>query len=278
MDFKLPGPGGVPFVNFLRSLRPKRPLAALYLVTPEVVAGALAKSVLGLDDFAVKPLYGPDVLERTRVLLRRMSQIPDVIRELSRYASGATASVGGDRRTVTVMFTDVRSFTSLSETRDPETVLSALNEIFAQLAETVRTLGGRIDQFIGDGMMALFGTRGEPGSEAAAVRAACKIIEDAGASELPLLFAGTDMRLGIGLNTGPVVLGPIGPPFARAVTAIGDTVNTAARLCGVAKPGEVIISEPTYEAVKNLVRTLDTREVALKGKREPQRVYSVTLD
>lgn len=276
VELYLPGSGGPEFVQFLRKHRADQALAVIYLVDGQRVAPTLRRQFGPLDDFVIKPTHSAALLERIHILLNRLSQLPQLVLELGRFASTMPIDQVTRRTRVTVMFTDVRSFTQMAETRDPETVAGALNELFASLAAAVLRYGGNIDKFMGDGMMAVFSSnRLNIGHELAAVSAAREIMRTTASSEVSSLLAGTDFRLGIGLHTGSVVVGPIGPPFARSVTAIGDTVNTAARLCGVARPNEIIISAVTYEPIRGEVEVVDEREVLLKGKRSQQRVYSI---
>lgn len=278
VDFHLPGPGGAELVRFMRKHRPRHPLAALYLVNTDRVSAALRECHDCLDDFILKPTHSLALVERIQILLARIDHMPDIVRTLGRFTAQIRDIEVPVRTEATVMFTDVRSFTQVSENRDPETVAAALNDLFAHLANAVLRFGGTIDKFMGDGMMAIFRTsRLNIDHELAAISAAQESIDATASSDVSSLLVGTDFRLGIGVHTGTVVIGPLGPPFAREVTAIGDTVNTAARLCGEARPKEIITSDSTYQKVRDRVRVLESREVFVKGKRSRLRIYSVEL-
>lgn len=136
-------------------------------------------------------------------------------------------SLGGDRREVVVLFSDIRGFTSLSDEKDPALVVSDLNAYFTRMVEIVHQHGGVVDKFIGDGMMAIFGLDSMEGTPESAIAAARSML-----AALPDLQPGfsTPLSIGIGLHLGPVIAGNIGSPNRLEFTVIGDTVNTAARL------------------------------------------------
>jgi len=278
VDYDLPGPGGPELVQTIRAHLGRRPLAALFVVDTNAVPTSLRERYSALDDFILKPTHTGALQERIQILLRRIRHSGAVIRELGQVATAAGEETAPRRTKMTVMFTDVRSFTQMSEVRDPETVAAALNALFADLAAAVLRYGGQIDKFMGDGMMALFMSEHLTLSHPlAAVSAAADIMRSTHGTEVGSLLTGIDLRLGIGINTGTVVIGPIGPPFAREITAIGDTVNTAARLCGEAGGHEIVISQSTYDAVQDQVVVRARRDVFLKGKRSRQSVYVIHL-
>ncbi|MEE8410288.1 MAG: adenylate/guanylate cyclase domain-containing protein [Myxococcota bacterium] len=278
VDATLAGPSGVGFMDHLRDRFAGRPIGALLTVPSGYVTRGLRESFLALDDFALKPLQLPAFVERLHRMVLRIEHLPLVITDLGRLAGRLHASAIPRRVNVTVMFADVRGFTAISETRDPETVAAAVSSILEHLAAGVLRFGGVIDKFLGDGMMALFGVDVQSMDHAlAAVYAGQEIIEMAGESHAASLFTGVDLGLGIGLHSGDAVVGPVGPPYRRDVTAIGDTVNMASRLCGEAAAGEVVVSATTYALVSDRVQVDSVRDVYLKGKRHRQRVYGVKL-
>lgn len=163
----------------------------------------------------------------------------------------ATAESHGVERTLTVMFLDIRSFTKLTQTKLPYDVVFILNRLFDHFGEAIRREGGRIEKYLGDGLMAVFGRESGPALGArqslAAARAIDLALDHANgeiASEL-----GQPVSIGIGLHAGPVVIGEIGHPSGMAIDVIGETVNTAARLEALTKEEQcqIIISSTVLD-------------------------------
>ncbi len=174
---------------------------------------------------------------------------------------------------VTVMFTDIRGFTSLSEKTPPEQVVALLNEHFTMATEIILRHGGHIDKFIGDAILVVFGALMEYDDHAErAVRAAVSLQSALLKEEKTV---GQNFRIGIGINSGNVIAGNIGSHKRMEYTVIGDTVNLASRLTGVAGPGEIIISSATYAAVSATMKAEKLESVSVKGKSEPVEIYRV---
>ncbi|MEM9862854.1 MAG: adenylate/guanylate cyclase domain-containing protein [Myxococcota bacterium] len=185
---------------------------------------------------------------------------------------------GGELRETTVLFSDIRGFTALSETISPQEVVDMLNDYFELMVEIIFENEGTLDKFVGDEIMALFGAPvAHPDDPTRAVRTALKMLDllesDFNAERkrrnLPTL------QIGIGINTGEVVAGYLGSSKALEYTVIGDTVNTGARLCGVAGPGQCIISDATYERVKDFFEVEQLPQKQVKGKARALNIYNV---
>ena len=163
-----------------------------------------------------------------------------------------TVAAAGDERVLVVMFVDLRDFTSLSQRRLPFDVVFLLNRYFRAAGEAVTQAGGRVDKFIGDGMMALFGLEGEPAQAARQALLAVRLLGQ-GLQRLNVDLAGElahPLRIGIGLHLGPVIAGVLGHGSAMGLTAIGDTVNTASRLESLSKELGVtlVASQAVFDA------------------------------
>ncbi len=181
----------------------------------------------------------------------------------------------GTRNTASVMFTDIRGFTAYSETRQPEEVVEALNEYFEIATRVIIEHGGYVDKFIGDAVMGIFGVPVATENHAEqCVRAAMVMQKEFLAANKrggnPVL-----PRVGIGINTGPLVAGNLGSQAKMEYTVIGDAVNTASRLNGLAAGGEVIISKSTLEPIQHLVKVQEREPQKVKGKAEPVQTYKV---
>lgn len=188
-------------------------------------------------------------------------------------------SLEGERRKVTLLFSDIRHFTSLAEELPPEEVLKLLNEYFTEMIEVIFNYGGTLDKFIGDGMMVEFGAPlDDKLQELHAVLAAihmqlhldqlCDKWEKEGRKRL---------SMGIGIHTGLAVIGNIGSELRMEYTAIGDTVNVASRLERYTKKIEkpIIISKTVYEKVKDHFIVEDLKEVEIPGRKGIIQAYSI---
>ncbi|MGR8965677.1 adenylate/guanylate cyclase domain-containing protein [Rhizobium leguminosarum] len=185
----------------------------------------------------------------------------------------------GREREIAVLFVDIRHFTTLTETRLPFDVVFLLNRYFAIIGKAVEQAGGRLDKFIGDGAMALFGLNTAP-EEACrqALNAAAAIVAeiDKLAAELADELA-LPLRIAIGIHTGPAVVGTMGYGRVRSMTAIGDTVNVASRLETAAKEFEaaIVISEPVANLSGADLAGIESREISVRGRALPLKVYVI---
>jgi len=184
---------------------------------------------------------------------------------------------GGQARDTTVFFSDIRGFTAMSETRTAQEIVDMLNEYFEQMVEIIFKHEGTLDKFVGDEIMALFGSPvSHPDDAYRAVKVA---VEQVHALEewnrVRVADGEPAIHIGIGINTGSVVAGYLGSSKALEYTVIGDVVNTASRLCSVAKAGQIIISRSTYELVKDYFTTEELSPTQVKGKAQALQVYKV---
>src|SRR5437667_6963878 len=175
------------------------------------------------------------------------------------------AAVEGERRQVTVLFADVAGFTTLAERLDPEDVHRIINRCFELITAEVHRFEGTINQYTGDGVMALFGAPiAHEDAPRRAAHAALGIQRALGDYSRELESGGGPaIQMRIGLNTGPVVVGRIGDDLRMDYTAVGDTTNLAARMQQNARPGSVLASEATYKVVAGFFETLDLGEIGV---------------
>jgi len=226
--------------------------------------------------------YGATVVEnfvREQRERRQLSQFfsPSVVREVVRHKE--EGSLTTSRRLVTVLFSDIRGFTSLSEKLQPEQVAEMLREYLTEMTEIVFRHGGTIDKYIGDCVMALYNVPFEdPEHAVKAVRTGLEFQERTLAvSKRWEEKLGLAIRSGVGINTGEAVVGTLGSKQRLEYTAIGDTINLGARLESITKDykANIIISESTYVLVKDQFVTQELGEVTVKGKSQPVRIYAV---
>ena len=177
------------------------------------------------------------------------------------------SALEGERRQVTVLFADMAGFTSLAEKRDPEEVHRVVNACFDLITAEVHRFEGTINQYTGDGVMALFGAPiAHEDSARRAVHAALGIQRALSAYSGRLQAErGLTVAMRIGLNTGPVVVGRIGDDLRMDYTAVGDTTNLAARMQQAAEPGTVVAAEATHKAIEGFFDTRDLGQLAVKG-------------
>jgi adenylate cyclase len=187
--------------------------------------------------------------------------------------------MAGQERDIAILFADLRSFTQFSEKKLPYDVVFVLNRYFAHMGETVETSGGHLDKFIGDGVMALFGTKTDIRTGARqAMRAALEMskkltdLNEQLKDELE-----EPLRIGIGIHVGPAIIGEMGYGTAIGLTAIGDSVNTASRLEAMTKEfgAQLILSEDVTRAAEAAVEAYDEHEIAVRGRDEGVKVYVV---
>jgi adenylate cyclase len=201
---------------------------------------------------------------------------PEVVDELLRDPGKLT--LGGEKKSVTILFADIRNFTRLSEQIQPETVVELLNSYFDIMLEIVYRHGGILDKYLGDGMMVIFGAPVEDkNSTINALRCALEMqkasIDFSRARRLN--NQATIDGIGIGLNTGEVVVGNIGSQKHKEYTIIGDNVNLTARIVSIALVNQVLISENTYKLLADKVEVKKQETVKLKGKSNPVNIYEI---
>jgi adenylate cyclase len=180
--------------------------------------------------------------------------------------------LGGERRLVTMVFCDIRGYTAFSERHDPETVVEVLNLYFQHLADLVTGHGGDIDKYVGDQIVAVF-----QGEDMVANAVRCALAMQRRMTELGSEHPDWDLAIGIGINTGEVILGAMGSRERMDYTVLGDPVNLAARLCSRAGPGQILLSDSSYRAIagSSEFTVAALAPVVVKGKSEPVPVYDV---
>jgi adenylate cyclase len=187
------------------------------------------------------------------------------------------AMLTGERREATVLFCDIRGFTSMSERLTPEQVVSLLNEFYTLMIETIFKHDGTLDKFLGDAVMAVFGAPiAHPDHATRAVKTALDMRQAVAELGKRRRAAGQDsFEIGIGVSLGEVVAGTVGTEQRMEYTVIGDSVNVASRLQDRAKPGSILLSRRTYEAVHDLVDAKSLGPMKVRGKEEEIEVYEV---
>jgi class 3 adenylate cyclase len=194
---------------------------------------------------------------------------------LAQKISSVGKQIEGERRNVTVLFSDITGFTAIAEKFDPEQVYEFIDNTLKAFTEEIYKHEGTIDKVMGDGIMALFGAPiAHEDDPARAIRAALGMqdaLKRINANLEPQM--GISLRVRIGLNTGTVVVGSIGSDLRMEYTALGDTVNVASRLQSVAEPGSVLVSRSVYEATKPLYEFRELGSIRVKNRIEPVEIF-----
>jgi adenylate cyclase len=203
-------------------------------------------------------------------------------RDLVERSLRGEVALGGEGKLATIFFSDIRSFTAISEKLKPTEVVGFLNEYMTRMVECVNKTGGVVDKYIGDSIMAVWGA---PDTSGSAARDAMNCVRTAlmmrrnlrefnkgrGGDKKPVI------RIGCGINTGPVVAGQIGSNSRMEYTVIGDTVNTASRTEALNKPlhTDILITEDTWHLVGKELITEEMPPIMVKGKEKPVRMFAV---
>ncbi len=236
-------------------------------IVPTIVSLFLTSLTITLTQFLSE--------RREKTRLRSVFQryiAPSVMEKL--LSSSKEISLGGEKKVLTVLFADVRGFTALAEKIPPEKTVVLLNEMFSIVEEAIFAYGGTLDKFIGDAVMAIYGAPVEQNDHAQrAVFSAIEMVR-----KLKRRQESLPLMVGVGINTGVMVIGNVGTVRRIEYTAIGDAVNLAARIESQAKAGEILISEDTYQLVKDVVDCEAIGSTRVKGRDRQVNLYRVKME
>jgi adenylate cyclase len=211
---------------------------------------------------------------QTRAQIARLVP-PNIVEQV--IAGELVIEKGGKLQEVTMLYSDIRGFTAMSEREQPEEIVRMLNEYFEVMVDVLFKHEGTLDKFVGDEIIGLFGAP-IPKADAAMKAVACALEMQKALREFNRTRAAENhepIRIGIGINTGMVVTGAIGSSKSLQYTCIGDAMNTASRLCGAAKAGEIIISELTMAKLNGRCEAVPLPPVELKNKANKLRIFNV---
>jgi adenylate cyclase len=306
LDVMMPGMSGYEVCRKLRD-NPATAMLPVVMVTALDPGQERVKGIeAGADDFLTKPIHQPEILARVRSLLR-IKALHDQLTELNRHlearvveqvsqlerlsrlkrffspalaeaivTGGADDPLKSHRREIVVVFVDLRGFTAFAETAEPEEVMSVLREYHAAMGEAILAHEGTLERFTGDGMMIFFNDPvpvADP--QARAVRMALAMRQTVEALTARWRKLGHELDFGVGIAQGYATLGAIGFEGRWDYGAIGTVTNLAARLCGEARPGQILVSRRLYAAIDTLVEADPIGELSLKGFAKPVTAFNV---
>jgi adenylate cyclase len=292
LDINMPRMDGFEVCRRLKANPTTAHIPVLMLSALESVNDRVRGLSLGAEDYVVKPFRPAELVARVQAHLRTKREVdalriaeqyvratferfvaPAVVHEL--LSDPRAVSLGGTRRTVTVLFADISGFTHVSEQLEPELTMRLLNDFLTLAGRAVLEEEGYLDKFAGDALMALFNAPVLQRDHAhRAVAAALTMRERLRSFDCDATNDGR-LHIKIGINTGEAVVGNAGMPDLMNYTAIGDTVNVAKRLEDAAEPDQILISASTYEAIKGKVnaRALGSKQV--RGRTATVQVYDL---
>jgi class 3 adenylate cyclase/ActR/RegA family two-component response regulator len=307
LDVMMPGMSGYEVCRKIRG-NPATAMLPVVMVTALDPAQERVKGIdAGADDFLTKPIHQPELLARVRSLLR-VKTLWDELAELNRtlerrvaeqvsqlerlgrlkrffspqlaeaiVSGGAEDPLKSHRREVTVVFLDLRGFTAFAETAEPEEVMGVLREYHAAMGELILSHEGTLERFTGDGMMIFFNDPVPvPDPQERAVRMALAMrarVEDLARGWRK---RGWELDFGVGIAQGYATIGAIGFEGRWDYGAIGTVTNLAARLCGEAQPGQILVSRRLAGTLEDLVEATPVGELSLKGFSRPVSAYNIT--
>lgn len=293
LDIMMPGIDGHEVCRRIKADPATREIPVIFLTAKAEVEDERRGLEIGAVDYITKPVSPPVVLARVKTHLALSEQrrtLEDLSRKLAKYLSPQVynsiftgkrgVDLATDRKKLTVFFSDIKSFASITADLQPEDLAFLLNNYFSEMSKIAIKHGATIDKFIGDAMLMFFGdpeSRGVAEDARACLRMAIEMqrrmrdlaeIWKAKGFDLPF-----EMRIGI--NTGYCNVGNFGSPDRMDYTIIGGEVNLAARLEGAADPGGILMSYETYALVKDMVAVEEREAIVMKGIKRQVRAFAV---
>lgn len=272
-DYRMPGIDGLETLKEIGRINGD--ITRIMLTGYATMASAIEAVNEGIDGFLTKPFENDELRSKVKeyTLKKRLKQfVPEqILLELQKNG----AALLPKRFTVTVLFTDIRGFTSFSEKRDPEEVAALLNgSYFTPVDEIIFRHNGTVDKHIGDSVMGIFGAPlSAPDDPLNAASAALEIREKMAEINRKMIDTGHSINVGMGIATGEAMAGIFGSPHKKEYTVFGTAVNLAARLEGLAAADEILLCENTMRRIDEKITTQKVPSVSIRGFTHSPEVY-----
>jgi len=250
-----------------------RPILRIGEAASEIAKGNLAHRVRGVasrDEIGDLATRFNDMIVQLNERFELQKFVSAGTMRAIQNSDARTVHLGGERRQMAVLFADIRGYTAFSENREPEEVVTVLNSYFQKLADIVTANHGDIDKYVGDQIMAVFA-----GANMSKHAVECAIGMMNAMNEMASQTS-ADLKIGIGVNTGEVVVGAMGSTHRKDFTVLGDHVNLAARLCSAADPDQTLVSRVVYDALPAKLRDAarPLPPISVKGKKAPIEIHA----
>jgi adenylate cyclase len=238
----------------------------------EIITSVAGQAAMFLENIILAKKVEREIVLRDRFARLVAPNVADLM-----ISGKLEVKKGGQLQEITVFNSDIRGFTAMSEGTSAQTIVEMLNEYFELMVETIFKYEGTLDKFMGDGIMAFWGAPlAHPDDPIRCVQCAIDQMEVLGRFNRERIAGGKPpLAVGVGIHTGPGVVGYVGSSKALSYTVIGDTANTSARLCGSAASGQIVISETTLARVGGRFEIEEIDSQSLKGKEKPMRRFNV---
>lgn len=293
LDVNMPGMDGFEVCRQLKTDAKTAHIPVIMLTAMADVESRVTGLDAGADDYLPRPFSPKELLARVQRSLRSKSsademrlQQESLATTFKRYVAASVVEemlrnpdqikLGGKLRNITVLFADLEGFTSLSERTPPERLLQLLNVYHAFIVKIVTLYGGTVDKFIGDGVMVLYNTPIEQEDHTARAVKSALHIQDELHWFHEKLQADQRLTINFGIHTGMAIVGNVGTDELMDFTAVGDTVNVAARLQQTAHNGQILVSETVHQLVENFVFGRSRGQMRVRGRTETVTTYQIS--
>jgi class 3 adenylate cyclase/CheY-like chemotaxis protein len=294
LDVMMPEVSGVEVLKSLRARRSRAELPVIMVTAKDQTEDVVEALTLGANDYIVKPLDFPVVLARveTQLSIKQLTRKLEMRNRFIQHTFGRYLSdevvasiletpeglrLGGEKRTVTLLMSDLRGFTALAERLTPEQVVRLLNNYLGGMADVITRHQGIIDEFIGDAIMALFGAPAdrEDDAERAAACAVAMQLAMPGVNEKNRRDGLPEVEMGVAVNTGEVIVGNIGSETRAKYGVVGTNVNLTSRIQSFTLGGQVLVSDATYRAAPQAVQVGSSMLLHPRGFQDPILVHEL---